>query len=89
MVVSHQYNMNAFGYTLRSCADQSQRQVHRLYRFDISLDPEVGVLVVTAMERKFEQAANDETKWAELRTTSPLQSPCVLVRGCMISTRQA
>ncbi len=60
-----------FRYSFRGCADQNQRRIRRLRGFDIVLDPEAGELAVTAMEREFEQAA-DDAEWAELTARSPL-----------------
>jgi hypothetical protein len=60
-----------FRYAFRSCADQNQRRIRRLHGFDILLDPVACALAVSAMEREFEQAA-DESDWAELTAESPL-----------------
>ncbi len=60
-----------FCYTFRGYADQHQRRIRRLHGFDIVLDPEVGELAVTAMEREFEQA-DDDAEWTELTASSPL-----------------
>lgn len=62
-----------FCYTFRGYADQHQRRIRRLHGFDIVLDPEVGELAVTAMEREFEQA-DDDAEWTELTASSPLVS---------------
>lgn len=58
-------------YSFRGCADQNQRRIRRWRDFDIVLDPEAGELAVTAMEREFEQAA-DDAEWAEWTAHSPL-----------------
>ncbi len=60
-----------FRYTFRGCADHHQRRIRRLRSFDIVLDLEAAEMAVTAMEREFEQVA-DETEWAVLVTNSPL-----------------
>ena len=60
-----------FCYTFRGCADQHQRRIRRLHGFDIVLDPELGELEVTAMEREFEKA-DDDAEWTELTASSPL-----------------
>lgn len=61
-----------FRYSFRGFDDQPQRRIRRLRGFDILLDPDAGTLAVTAMDREFEQAA-DETEWSQLTATSPLQ----------------
>lgn len=59
-----------FRYSFRGCDEQPQRRIRRWRSFDVLLDPVVGALAVTAMDREFEQAA-DETEWAELTATLP------------------
>lgn len=63
-------------YTFRGCEDQPQRRIRRLYSFDILLDPTASQLAVTAVDREFEQMA-DEVEWDELTATTPL-TPLVL-----------
>ena len=63
--------MLEFRYTFHGCPDHSQRRIRRLHSFDIVLDLEAGKLAVTAMEREFEQAA-DDAEWTELAASSPL-----------------
>lgn len=58
-----------FRYSFRGRSDQPERRIRRVCSFDILLDPGAGLLAVTAMDREFEQAA-DEAEWAELAATS-------------------
>jgi hypothetical protein len=60
-----------FRYIFGSCADHPQRRIRRLHGFDILLDPVACTVTVSAMEREFEQA-EDENEWAELSADSPL-----------------
>lgn len=63
-----------FCYSFRGCSDQPQRRIRRLRSFDILLDLKAGLLAVTAMDREFEQAA-DEAEWAELIAATSMQRP--------------
>ncbi len=63
-------------YAFCGCEDYPQRRIRRLYSFDILLDPTAGQLAVTAVDREFEQAA-DEAGWDELAAATPL-APLVL-----------
>lgn len=60
-----------FRYSFRAYHDQPKRRICRLHGFDILLDPATGASAVTAMEREFEQAANDAA-WAKLAAIAPL-----------------
>lgn len=60
-----------FRYAFCGCADHDPRRIRRLHGFDIVIDPKAATLAVTAMEREFEQAA-DETEWAEWIASPPL-----------------
>ena len=67
--------LQEFRYSFRGWDNQPERRIRRLRGFDILLDPTAGALAVTAMEREFEQAA-DEAEWAELVAVPP----CVSLR---------
>ncbi len=59
-----------FRYSFRGCDEQPQRRIRRWRSFDVLFDSATGTLAVTAMEREFEQAA-DETEWTDLTAASP------------------
>ena len=63
-----------FRYSFRGRSDQPERRIRRFRSFDILLDPGAGLLAVTAMDREFEQAA-DEAEWAELTAATAMQFP--------------
>ena len=59
-----------FRYSFRACDDRPERRIRRFRSFDILLDPMAETLVVTAVERDCEQAA-DEAEWAQLVAAPP------------------
>jgi len=61
-----------FRYSFRSCKHYADRCIRRLCSFDIVLDPGAGLLMVTAMEREAERAA-DENEWQSMLADSPCQ----------------
>jgi hypothetical protein len=63
-----------FSYSFRNVLYHDTRRIRRLRGFDIMLDPDAGLMTVTAMEGEAEQAA-DESEWQSMRTDSPLQPP--------------
>ncbi len=63
-----------FRYSFRGRSDQPERRIRRFRSFDILLDPGAGLLAVTAMDREFEQAA-DDAEWAELTAATLMQLP--------------
>ncbi len=62
-----------FRYSFRGYDSHPERRIRRLRAFDILLDPDSGLLSVTAMDREFEQA-DDAAEWAKLSATAPPQA---------------
>lgn len=69
----HMPSAREFRYSFRSYDDHAERHIRRLRSFDILLNPDTGAAAVTAMEREFEQADN-ENDWVELEATAPFVS---------------
>lgn len=61
-----------FRYSFRSHQDHAQRRIRRFHSFDILLDPTTGASAVTAAEREYEQATDDE-EWEELTASLPCE----------------
>lgn len=60
-----------FRYTFRACEDYRSRRMRRIRSFDVVLDRDAARLMVTAMDREFEQAV-DDADWEELTEDTPL-----------------
>jgi hypothetical protein len=60
-----------FRYTFRACDEQRSRRIRRIRSFDIVLNRDHAEFAVTAMDREFEQAA-DDAEWDEMTEDTPL-----------------